>query len=131
MREAVRVAGAKNKTSPQLERVLSQFVLRVPGGFGSRSRPGIVFPQKMKQMRALQFHCLISLALFVHQQRKGDSGLAAEGAGIAAIAKPNRGQASSSLSKCRFVRAQLRNVFAAEDSTVVPQEDDHRRLPQP
>jgi hypothetical protein len=30
--------------------------------------------------------------------------------------------------KCLLVRAQLRDVFAAENSTVVPQKDDDRRL---
>jgi len=103
----------------------------MPGGPGACARSGIVPAQQMEQVRVSQLQRLVSLALFVHQQRKGDSGLVAEGAGIGAIAKPNRGQASSAFSKCRFVRAQLRNVFAAEDSTVVPQEDDHRRLPQP
>jgi len=131
VREAVHVAGAKNKTSAQLERVLSQFVLRVPGGFGSRSRPGIVFPQKMKQMRALQIHCLISLALFVHQQRKGDSRLFAERAGVGAVAQPDGGKSRSAFAKCRFLDAQLRDVLAAENSTVVAQEHDDGRLPQP
>jgi len=131
VREAVHVAGAKNKTSAQLERVLSQFVLRVPGGFGSRSRPGIVFPQKMKQMRALQFHCLISLALFVHQQRKGYSRLFAERAGVGAVAQPDGGKSRSAFAKCRFLDAQLRDVLAAENSTVVAQEHDDGRLPQP
>ena len=127
MREAVHVAGAKNKTSAQLERVLSQFVLRVPGGFGSRSRPGIVFPQKMKQMRALQFHCLISLALFVHQQRKGYSRLFAERAGVGAVAQPDGGKSRSAFAKCRFLDAQLRDVLAAVQSAEMAQEDEDDR----
>jgi hypothetical protein len=131
VREAIQVTGAKNKTSAQLERVLSQFVLRMPGGLGSHPRRGIVFPHKVKQIRTLQFQCLIRLALFVHQQRKGDSRLFAECAGVGAVAQPDGCKSRSTFAKCRFLAAQLRDVLAAENSTIVAQEHDDGRLPQP
>ena len=131
MRKAVHVAWPENETPAKLKRIFSQWVLRMPGGLGACARPGIVLAQQVEQARVPQLQRLVGFAFFVHQQRKADSGLVAEGAGIGAIAKPDRGQASSAFSKCLFVRAQLRDVFAAENSTVVPQKDDHRRLLQP
>ena len=128
MRKAVHVTWPENETPAKLKRIFSQWVLRMPGGLGACARPGIVLAQQVEQARVPQLQRLVGFAFFVHQQRKADSAFVAEGAGVGAIAKPYRGQASSAFSKCLFVRAQLRDLFAAENSTVVPQEDDHRRL---
>jgi len=43
------------------------------------------------------------------------------------VAKPDGCQLSTSLEKCLFVIAQLRDVLAAEDSAIVAKERDHRR----
>ena len=131
MGKAVHVARPENETPAKLKRVFPQFVLRMPGGFGACARPGVVLAQEVEQVRAFQLERLIGFALFVHQQREGDSGFVAKGAGIGAIAKPDGGESSSAFLKCLVVGAQLRDVFAAENSTVVPQEDDHGGLPQP
>src|SRR4030095_1772461 len=85
----------------------------------------------MKQIRVFQLHCLVGLALFVHQQGKSDSRFFAESSGVSAIAKSDGRKNGSALAKCRFVGAQLRYVLAAENSTVMPQEHDDDRLPQP
>ena len=128
MRKAVHVAWPENETPAKLKRIFSQWVLRMPGGLGACARPGIVLAQQVEQARVPQLQRLVGFAFFVHQQRKADAGFVAEGAGIGAIAKPDRGQPSSAFSKRLFVRAQLRDVLTAENSTVMPQEDDHRRL---
>ena len=64
----------------------------------------------------------------VHQQRERDAGLFPELTGIFPIAEANYGQSRFPLTERRFMLAQLRDVLAAEDSTVVTEEDDHRRL---
>src|SRR5215510_3122027 len=131
MRKAVHVTWPENETPAKLKRIFPQCVLRMPGGLGACARPGIVLAQQVEQAPVSQLQRLVGFALFVDQQRKADSGLVAEGVGVGAIAKTDRGQASSSFSKGLLVRAQLRDVFAAETSTVVPQEDDPHRLLQP
>ena len=67
MGETVKVARAENKASPQLERVLAQFVLRMPGGFGARAIMGIVPSQQMEQVGALELHGVVGFSLFVNQ----------------------------------------------------------------
>ena len=129
MREAIHIAGAKDKTSTQLKGIFPEFVLRVPAGLGAGARRGVVLAKNVEQVRVLQFQRLISLAFFIYQQRKADAHLFAEGSGISAVAQPHRRQCGSALAERLFVGAQLRGVLAAEYSTVVPQEDNHRRLP--
>jgi hypothetical protein len=131
MRKAVHVTWPEDETPAKLKWIFAQLMLRMPGGLGACARPGIVLAQQVEQARVSQLQRLVGFAPCVHQQWKADSGPVAEGAGIGAIAKADRGQAGSSFSKCPFIRAQLRDVFAAENSTVVPQEDDHRRLLEP
>src|SRR5262249_44738023 len=113
--KAVYVAGPENETPAKLKRVFPQFVLRVPGGLGASPRPEVILAQEVEQVRAPQLERPIGFALFVHQQRKRDSGFVAEGAGIGAIAKSDRGESSSAFLKRSVARAQLRDVFAAEN----------------
>ena len=82
-------------------------------------------------MGALEFHGAVGFPPFVHQQRKCDPRFRAESLRIPAVAESHRRERSSPLTKARFARAQLRDVLAAEDSTVVAQEDDDRRLMEP
>ena len=71
---------------------------------------------------------MIGEPLLVHQQRERNAGLFPELTGIFPIAQADCRQSRSVLTKRRFTLAQLRDVLAAEDSAVVPQEDDHCRL---
>ena len=82
-------------------------------------------------MGALEFHGAVGFPPFVHQQRKCDPRFRAESLRILAVAESHRRQGGSALPESGFARAQLRDVLAAEDSTVVAQEDDDRRLMEP
>jgi hypothetical protein len=81
----------------------------------------------MQKIRLLQVHGAVSLSLGVDQQGKIDASLFAEGASIVHVAKTDSGEVGSLGFELLLVCAQLRNVLAAEDSTVVPQKDDHCR----
>ena len=131
MGKAVQVAWPEYEAPAQLKRVPAQSVLRLAGCFGPRAGAKVVFPQKVHEIRRRQLQSLIGFTRFVHQQGKGDAGLFTEGPGISAVAKANGGQSGSTFAKCRFATAQLRDVLAAEDSTVVPQEHDDGGLAQP
>jgi len=131
MRETIHIARTKDKTSAQLKGIFPQFVLRVPAGLGAGTRTGIVLAKNVEQVRVLQLQRFIGLAFFIYQERKADARLFAECSGISAVAQSHRRQCRSALAKRLFVGAQLRGVLAAENSTVVPQENNHRRLPQP
>ena len=133
VREPVDVTRPENKAAAQLERVSpkSEIVLRVPGGLGPGAGLGIVASQQVKQVCALQFHGGIGFALLINEQGESDACFVAKSARIAAIAKSNGCQGRTAMSESLFVGAQLRDVLAAEDSTVVPQEDHHRGLADP
>ena len=64
--------------------------------------------------------------MFLDQQRKHDTGLFSEEAGVVLVAEPDCGDAGSSAFELRLVLAQLRDVLAAEDSAVVPQKSHYR-----
>ena len=131
MREPIHIARAEDKTTTQLERISPEFVLRVSGGFGAGASLSIIASQQVKQVCVLELHGGIGFALFVNEQRKGDTRFVAKSSRIAAIPKPNCGQGRSAVSEGLFVRAQLRDVLAAENSAVMTQENYHGRLADP
>ncbi|HEX5434736.1 MAG TPA: hypothetical protein VFY05_10900, partial [Candidatus Angelobacter sp.] len=51
----------------------------------------------------------------------------AEQAGIIDVAQADGGKAGAALLKLLKVLAQLRDMLRAENSTIVPEKDDHRR----
>jgi hypothetical protein len=54
-----------------------------------------------------------------------------ESLGVLHIAKTDGGQPGTFLRKCPLVVAQLRNMLAAEYSTIVAQEGNHRSSARP
>src|SRR6266568_4253257 len=106
-------------------------VLRVPGGLGPGAGLGIVASQQVKQVCALQFHGGIGFALLINEQGESDACFVAKSASIGAIAKSYGCQGRAAVSESLFAGAQLRDVLAAEDSTIVPQEDHHGGLADP
>lgn len=98
---------------------------------GSCTRFEIAFTQKVEQVRALQLHRLVRFAFFVHQQRKRDASLLTKSFGVSEVAKADRCNRRAVPSKCFLVCAQLRDMFATKNSTVVTQKYDNRGLPQP
>ena len=131
MGEAVHIAGAEDKTAAQLKGIPPEFVLRVSGGFGAGPGFGVVSSEQVEQVCALEFHGGISFTFFVYEQRESDARFLAKGAGVSAIAKSDGGQRGAAIAEGLFVGAQLRDVLAAKNSTVVAQENHHCRLAEP
>ena len=131
MGEDVHVARAEDETSSQLEGVLSQFVLRVSGGFCASASFGIVASQEVQQVSVLEFHDIICFALFVNEQGEGNSRFIAKSAGVNAVSKPHGDQRCGALPESLLVCAQLRDMLPAKDSAVVAQEDNHGWLAEP
>lgn len=124
--KAVNISRRKNKAAAQLKWIFAQAVLAHADGFCSFASASIVSAQQMKQVGFLKAHRFVSLALIINEKRKGDAGLLAEMAGITRIAQTHGCQARALLAKLLFKFAQLRNVLTAEDSTVMPEKDNHR-----
>lgn len=131
MGEAVNIARPENKTSAQLEWIPAELVLRVPCGFGASAGLGIVPSQQVKQVCVFEFHRGIGFAFFVNEQGKGDARFFAKSTSINAIPEPYSGHVGSAVPEGLIVRAQLRDVFTAEDSTVMAQENHNCRLADP
>ena len=131
MRIKVDIAGTENEASPELKRILAQFVLPVSGSTGSFPCQCIVAAENMKERALQQTDSTICLPLVINQKWERDPSLRAKNLGILCVAQSDGGQPSTFSAKCLFVVAQLRDVLAAEDSSVVAKEDDHRRMVGP
>lgn len=131
MGEAVDIAGTEDKTAAELEWIFAQLVLFESAGLGALAGRGIVAAQDVQQVGFAQSGGAIGLAIGVNEQRKSDAGLFAEEAGVMGVAESDGGEGGAALAEARFEFAQLRDVLSAEDSTVVSQEDDHRRSCRP
>ena len=85
----------------------------------------------MKERAVQQPDSTICLPLGIDQKWERDSSLFAKDLGIVCVAQADGGQPSALSAERLFVVAQLRDVLAAEDSSIVAQEGDHRRLVGP
>src|SRR5260370_3845290 len=96
-----------------------------------RSRCGVVAAKQMHQVRGFQSRGSISQPLLVDQQRKRDPGFLAEKPRVLAVPQSHGSQPGSRFLECLLVLAQLRDVFTAENSAVVPQKNEHRWTAHP
>lgn len=85
----------------------------------------VFFTQEMEQVRGFQFGGAIGSSFGIDQEREGDAGLLAKQARVVHIAEADCGQRGSGLLEFALVFAQLRDVLAAEDSTIVAQKNYH------
>ena len=131
MDETVDIAGAEDEAAAKLERIFAQTVLARADQFGAFARLHVVSAQEVQQVGFFQLKFLIGHALIVNQQRKGDVAFLAEQAGVIDVAQADGGQACATLLKFLKVLAQLRDMLRAEDSTIVPEKDDHRGRVRP
>src|SRR5207247_2258094 len=127
VREAIDVPRAEDEAAAELERMLPEAMLAVSGLPGPGTGDGVVAAEEVEERGAPQAGGAVGQALLVHQQREGDPCLLAEGARVGAVPEPHRGEPRPGRAKLVLVRAQLRDVLAAEDSAVVAQEDEHPR----
>jgi len=107
-------------------------MLLVSRGLSPFARLQVVFAQEVEQGSVAQANGFVGLAFVINEKRELDAGFLAEKSGIAGIAQPDYSKMSSFFLELGFKFAQLRDVLAAKDSTVVPKEDHHGRsgLPQ-
>jgi hypothetical protein len=79
----------------------------------------------MKERAVQETHSTICLPLGINQKWERDSSLLAKDLRVLCVAQADGGQPSAFIAECLFVVAQLRDVLAAEDSSVVAKEGDH------
>jgi hypothetical protein len=125
VREAIDVARSEDKAPAKLKRILPRFVLAMAAGPRARSCGGVVAAKQVQQVRGFQSGGSISQPLLVDQQRKRDPRFLAEKPRVLAIPQPDGGQPGSLFLECFLVLAQLRDMFTAENSAVVPQKNQH------
>ena len=85
----------------------------------------------MKERAVQETHGTICLPLGINQKWERDSSLLAKDLGIVCVTQTDGSQPSTFIAECLFVDAQLRDVLAAEDSSVVAKEGDHCGLVGP
>jgi hypothetical protein len=127
----VHVSWGKNEAGSELKRILSELVLLVAGSFRPRTGLRVVRAQKMKKICRLQFRSSVGFAVGIDEQRKSNTGCFSKLAGIVHIAQANSRERGSGLLEFALVLAQLRDVLAAENSTIVPQEHNHSGIALP
>ncbi len=131
MREAVDVARSEDKAPSKLKRIPPRLVLAMAGCPRARSRCGVLAAKQMQQVRGFQFRGSISQPPLVDQQRKCDPGFLAKKPSVLAVPQSHGGQPCSLFLERLLVLAQLRDVFTAENSAVVPQKNEHRWTARP
>ena len=85
----------------------------------------------MKQIGYAQVCDLVGLALFVNEQGEVDCGFVPEDARIVAVAEADGREGSTFVQEGLLVFAQLRDVLAAKNSSIVAKKHDDGRLPLP
>lgn len=125
------VIRCENEAPAELERIFPQCFLSVSRGLRPRASRSIVLAQEVEERSGLQLDSRVRFAFGVDEERKRNLGLSPKRLGISLIAETDRCDLGSGLFDFTLSFAQLRDVLAAEDSTVVPQERENRGLPFP
>jgi hypothetical protein len=129
--KAIDISWREDKAAAKLKGIRAKFVLLMTGRPRALAAFKIIGTSEVQQVGGGQIGDRVSLALFVDQQRKIDARFFAENAGVVAIAKADGGQGSAFVQEGLLVFAQLRDVLAAKNSSVVPQKNDYDRLALP
>ena len=127
----VHIARPEDETAPQLKRILPQFMLPVAPGARAVAGGLVIAAQQVQKIRVAQPGGAVRQPFLVDQQRERNARILAEQARVVRVAQSDGRQVGVPFAESLLVCAQLRDVLAAEDSTIVPQEDHHRRLPLP
>jgi hypothetical protein len=124
VREQIHVSGAEHEAPAQLERIRPELVLAVAASLGSFPGRCVLTSKKVEQIGSLETGGAIGGSFLVNQQRESNSGVLAKNACIIAVSQAHRCKICSALVKFRLMFAQLRDVLAAEDSSVMTKKDD-------
>ena len=127
MSVAVDVAWSKYKASAELERIGTQMMLAEAALLRTLARGRVCRAEHMQNVGRLETGGAIGAPVRVDQQRERYSRLFAELHRIVGISQTDGGEFRSSCLELGLVFAQLRGVLAAEDSSIVAQENDDRR----
>ena len=103
-----------------------------PAGLCTTACFRILAAENVEQIPGFQFRSFIGDPFGVNEQRESDTAFLAKRAGVMHVAESYRSQCSSGFVNLHLVLAQLRNMLAAENSTVMAEEDHNRGtlLPQ-
>jgi len=123
--EAVDVAWAEDKGAAKLEGIPAEFVLMMAGGAGAVAALEIVAAEEVEKVGFAEIGEFVGLAVGVDEEGEVDFGFFLEEAGVAGVTEADGGKGGVLFAKGRLVFAQLRDVFAAEDSAVVAEEDEN------
>ena len=128
MREPVHVAWTENEAATKLKGISPPAMLLMTSRASTDSGMRVVRPQYMQNICTPQTGRTVSQPVIVNEQRKSNAGFFPKKPRIVPIAQPDCCQFCTLVLECGFVFAQLRDVLTAEDSAVVTEKDDHRRL---
>lgn len=131
MGKEVLIPRREDKTSAELKGIFAQLELAMSRGLGPFTRCSVVFAEHMEQVCDAKAQGLVRLAFFVDEQREFDLGVFAELAGVGCIAQTDRDKLGAFLFEGVLVLAQLRDVLTAEDSAIVAEKNDDRRIAGP
>jgi hypothetical protein len=123
----VHVSRAKYERSSELERIAAQPALPVTLAAGSSPGFGIKAAEDVQKIGGAKTRGAVCLPLLIDQQREPDAGLLAKLAGVVAVPEPYCRDARTCCPERLLALAQLRDVLAAENSSVVPEKCDHSR----
>ena len=126
MDENVSIAGGEDEAGAQLEGILAQFVLTVAGGLSLLAGGEVVPPEEVEEVGLPEIRDLVSATLFIDQQGEGDPCLVAKKPSVVDVPKTDCGEPGTGFLNLRLMIAQLRDMLAAEDSSIVAQENEHR-----
>jgi hypothetical protein len=123
----IAIVRGEHEASSQLKRILAELVLAMSILLGSSAGGHVIRAKDLEEVAHPQSGDAIRNAFFINEQRKGDASLLPEESAIVLVTQPDGGDAGSLLTKFRLVLAQLRDMLAAEDSTIVPQKNHNSR----
>src|ERR1019366_1535001 len=106
-------------------------MLAVAGGARAVASRLVVAAEHVQKVRVAQTGGAAGLAFLVDQEGERNASILPELARVVCVAESDGCQVGAPLAEGLLVFAQLRDMLAAEDSTVVAQEDHHGRLPLP
>jgi len=127
----IHIPRSEHEAAAELKGILSQLILPVASRARAFAARFVFAPQHVQKVGATQTGNAVRLALLIDQEREPNARVLPELARVIRVAESDGRQLGAPLAESLLVFAQLRDVLAAEDSTVVAQENYHRRLPLP
>ena len=127
MDEEVLVPRAEDEGPPELKRVLAEAMLPAAGLPRPSPGDGVGPVEEVEDRTPPQAGRPVRLTVLIDQEREADAGLTTERARVGAVPQAYGGKTHTRFPKGRLVVAQPRDVLAAEDSAVVPEENHHHR----